>query len=283
MVTDPGRMGYPLDRYDPRHNAELGATDMATTPAPALTGGGVIPSLVPTPSDRFRNRLLAALPPEVADRLRPALTSEPLLQGQVLMEACDPIERIYFPEEGVVSAVCVFPDGTVTEMCATGCEGFVSVVAALGGTHALSRHVVQVPGKALSLDADLFRRMMDEEPGLRSVALSYAQAYIAQALQYVACNGIHNVDQRCARWLLMCHDRVKGDDFPLTQEFLADMLGVHRPTVSVAAKSLQTAGLIRYSRGLVTVLDRKGLEEMSCACYGMLRRQFERLLPHTYG
>ena len=234
------------------------------------------------PSHRLPNRLLAALPPEVAERLRPALRSEVLAQGQVLMEAGGPIERIYFPEEGIVSAVCVFPDGTVAEMSTTGCEGFVSIVAALEGERALARHVVQVPGAALSLDADTFRRMLDEEPALRSVSLAYVQAYIAQALQYVACNGMHNVEERCARWLLMCHDRIRGNDFPLTQEFLADMLGVHRPTVSVAAKSLQTAGLIRYSRGLVTVLDRMGLENASCACYGMLRRQFERLLPHTY-
>jgi CRP-like cAMP-binding protein len=211
------------------------------------------------PSNRLRNRLLAALPGDLQDRLRPALWSEPLVQGQVLIEAGDPVERVYFPEEGIISAVCVFPDGAVAEMATTGCEGFVSILVALGGTHALSRHIVQVPGTALSLDAGVFRRMVEEEPALRSVALAYVQAYIAQALQYVACNGMHIVEQRCARWLLTCHDRVRSDDFPLTQEFLAQMLGVHRPTVSVAAKSLQRAGLIRYSRGQVTVLDRKGL------------------------
>jgi CRP-like cAMP-binding protein len=234
------------------------------------------------PSHRLPNRLLAALPPEVAERLRPELASQSLVQGQVLMEAGGPIERIYFPEEGIVSAVCVFPDGTVAEMSTTGCEGFVSIVAALEGERALARHVVQVPGAALSLDADTFRRMLDEEPALRSVALAYVQAYIAQALQHVACNGVHTVEQRCAGWLLMCLDRVQGDTFSLTQEFLAEMLGVHRPTVSVVAKSFQTAGLIHYNRGTVTVLDRNGLEAVACECYGMLRHQFERLLPHTY-
>ena len=234
-------------------------------------------------SCRPSNRLLSALPPEVLERLVPELAPVSLAQGQVLMEACDPIERVYFPEEGVVSAVCVFPEGAVAEMSTTGCEGFVSVVAALGGERALSRHVVQVPGRALSLGADAFRRLCDEEPVLRSVALDYVQAYIAQALQYVACNGTHTVERRCARWLLMCHDRVRGDVFPMTQEFLAQMLGVQRPTVNGVAQSLQTAGLIRYSRGVVTVLDRRGLEDVSCACYGMLRRQFERLLPRTYG
>jgi CRP-like cAMP-binding protein len=235
-----------------------------------------------SPPTCLPNRLLAALPPEVLKRLRPALRSEPLVQGDVLMEAGAPIEHVYFPEQGMISAVCVFSDSHVAEMATTGCEGFVSVVAALGGTHALARQIVQVPGTALSLDAGLFRRMLDEEPALRSVALSYAQAHIAQTMHFGACNGVHTVEQRYARWLLMCHDRVKGDVFPLTQEFLAQMLSVHRPTVSVVAQSLQKAGLIRYSRGLVTVLDRKGLEEVSCACYGMLRRQFERLLPHTY-
>ena len=235
------------------------------------------------PSHPLPNRLLAALPPEVMDRLRPALRSEPLAQGQVLMNPCDPIERVYFPEEGIISAVCIFPDEHVAEVATTGCEGFVSIVAALGGRHALARQIVQVPGTALSLGVDVFRRLLDEEPALRSVAHAYVQAYIAQALQYVACNSMHNVEERCARWLLMCHDRVRGDDFPLTQEFLAEMLGVHRPTVSVAAKSLQRAGLIHYIRGHVTVLDREGLEAASCECYGMLRFQFERLLPHTYG
>jgi CRP-like cAMP-binding protein len=233
------------------------------------------------PSPHLPNRLLAALPPEVVERLRPELKSEHLAQGRVLMEAGERIERIYFPEEGVISAVCAFSDDRVAEMATTGCEGFVSVVAAIGGTHALARHIVQVPGTALSLSADTFRWMLDEEPALRSVALAYVQAYIAQTLHFVACNGVHTVEQRSARWLLMCHDRVNGDTFSLTQEFLAAMLGVHRPTVSVVAKALQRAGLIRYRRGVVTVLDRKGLEEVSCECYGMLRRQFERLLPHT--
>ena len=235
------------------------------------------------PSGRLRNRLLAALPPDLQDRLGPALRSEPLAQGQVLMEVGAPIERAYFPEEGIISSVCVFHNGTKAEVATVGPEGFVGVVAALGGRHALARQIVQVPGTALSLEADVFRRLLDEEPALRSVVFAYAQAHIAQALQYVACNSMHNVEERCARWLLMCHDRMTSDDFPLTQEFLAEMLGVHRPTVSVAAKSLQRAGLIHYIRGHVTVLDREGLEAASCECYGMLRFQFERLLPHTYG
>lgn len=230
-----------------------------------------------------KNHLLAVLPPEDAARLRPHLERVALPQGRVLFDAGEPYTRVYFPEEGVVSIVCLFEDGATAEMATVGKEGVVGAGVLLGGDIAISRHMVQVPGSALAIDGAVFRDGLQESRTLRSLAGAYTQAFIAQVLQSVACNGVHAVDERCARWLLMTHDRSEGDTFALTQEYLAQMLGVHRPTVSIAARALQRAGLIRYSRGAITVLDRPGLEEASCECYRIIRRHYERLLPPRSG
>jgi 2,3-bisphosphoglycerate-independent phosphoglycerate mutase len=163
-------------------------------------------------------------------------------------------------------------------MAAVGREGAVGISVLLGGDTAISRHVVQVPGSARVMEAALFRHALQQSQTLRSLANAYTQAFIAHILQSVACNGVHTVEERCTRWLLMTHDRSAGDTFVLTQEHLAQMLGVHRPTVSIAARALQRAGLIRYSRGVLTVLDRPGLAMASCECYRVIRDHFERLL-----
>jgi CRP-like cAMP-binding protein len=155
----------------------------------------------------------------------------------------------------------------------------VSVAAILGGGSGMSRSLVQMPGSALVMDLPSFRRAQREFPAFQETLLAYARAFLGQVMQSVACNGVHSVEERCARWLLMAHDRSDSDRFPLTQEFLAQMLGVSRPAVNGVARTLQRGGLIRYRRGEVSILDREGLEEASCECYGLMRRQYEDHLP----
>jgi CRP-like cAMP-binding protein len=227
-----------------------------------------------------RNRLLAALPAEALWSLRPHLRTVPLPRGSVLCESGERLRRVYFPEAGAVSLVTVFEDGSTAEMATVGREGVVGIGALLGGEHAFGRHVVAVPGSALAVEASRFQSVLRENGALRAACETYAQAFLAHLLQNVACNAIHKVDQRCARWLLMCHDQAEGDSFELTQEYLAEMLGVRRSTVTVVAGSLQGEGLIHYRRGAMTVLDRRGLETTACECYQIVRDTYERsLLP----
>ena len=236
--------------------------------------------LMAGPEFRPKNRLLAALPDEALCRLRPHLRAVDLPRGRVLCEADDPLRRVYFPEAGAVSLVTVFEDGTTAEMATVGREGVVGIGALLGGGHAFGRHVVTISGSALSVGASCFQSALRENRDLRVACETYAQAFLAYLLQNVACNAIHRVDQRCARWLLMCDDQAEGNRFELTQESLAEMLGVRRSTVTVIAGSLQRAGMIYYRRGTITVLDRRGLEATGCECYRIVRDTYERsLLP----
>jgi CRP-like cAMP-binding protein len=225
---------------------------------------------------RPRNRLLAALPDEALWSLRPHLRTVPLPRGSVLCESGERLSRVYFPEAGAISLVTVFEDGSTAEMATVGREGVVGIGALLGGEQAFGRHVVPVAGSALSVEASRFRSVLRENGALRAACETYAQAFLAHLLQNVACNAIHKVDQRCARWLLMCDDQVEGDSFELTQEYLAELLGVRRSTVTVVAGSLQREGLIHYRRGAVTVLDRRGLETTACECYQIVRDTYER-------
>jgi CRP-like cAMP-binding protein len=206
-----------------------------------------------------------------------------LVDGRILIEANEPITRVYFVEAGVVSLTAVFRNGATAEMATVGREGMVGVANLLGGDAALGRYRVQAPGSALAVEASRFQAVLRKSSALLAVCQAFARAFLAQALQTAACNSVHTVEQRCARWLLMGHDRRESDTFALKQELLAKMLGVCRPTATVAAGALQSAGLIRYSRGVLTVLDRPGLEAASCECYRVIRDQFERLLPWTYG
>jgi CRP-like cAMP-binding protein len=227
---------------------------------------------------RPRNRLLAALPDEALWSLRPHLRTVPLPRGSVLCESGERLSRVYFPEAGAVSLVTVFEDGTTAEMATVGREGVVGIGALLGGDHAFGRHVVPVGGSALAVEASRFRSVLRENGALRAACETYAQAFLAHLLQNVACNAIHKVDQRCARWLLMCDDQAEGESFELTQEYLAELLGVRRPTVTVVAGSLQREGLIHYRRGAMIVLDRRGLETTACECYQIVRGTYERSL-----
>jgi CRP-like cAMP-binding protein len=233
------------------------------------------PALADSAPLKPRNRLLAALPNEVLSSLRPHLKPVSLPRGRVLCDAEEPLKRVYFVEAGVVSLVTVFEDGTTPEMATVGREGMVGIGALLGGDHALGRCVVPVPGFALAMEASQFHRALPESPEFRAACEAYAQAFVGHLLQNVACNAAHSAEQRCARWLLMCHDHAEHDTVELTQECLAEMLGVRRSTVTVVAGSLQQAGLINYRRGAIKVLDRLGLKAAACECYRIVHDGYE--------
>jgi CRP-like cAMP-binding protein len=197
---------------------------------------------------------------------------------EVLVEPGRPITDIYFVRNGVASMLATEQEGGDIEVGTIGNEGFVGLPVLLGATSVPNRIIIQIEGDASRMPADAFRRIVDERPEVRRLLLRYAQHFSDLLSQSVACNRLHTLEERCARWLLMTHDRVHGDAFDLTHEFLAIMLGVRRAGVTVAMGVLQAAGILRYTRGRVTVLDRSRLEEASCGCYGITRSTYERLL-----
>jgi CRP-like cAMP-binding protein len=226
-----------------------------------------------------RNKLLAALAPEDYARVQPHLTIAPLRVRQVLHKAGEPLHVIYFPADGLCSMVLAMEDGRAVEVATVGNEGLVGISAFLRADRPAGDTLVQVPGAfAYVLPVEVFVDEMDRRGQLFELVARYSQALMAHVMQSAACNGLHAADQRCARWLLQSHDRVGKDCFELTQEFLAIMLGVRRATVSMVAQQLQRAGLITFTRGSVTVVDRPGLEQTSCECYGAIRQQYERML-----
>ena len=225
-----------------------------------------------------QNRLLAALPLEEYARLLPRLTPVRLGLKQVLVEPDVPIRDVYFLREGVGSMVAVEQEGGAIEVGTVGPEGFVGLPVLHGADTMPYRVFVQIEGHAWRLPAEEFRRVVDERPAVRRLLLRYAQYFADQLAQSVACNRLHTLDERCARWLLMTHDRVDGDTFELTQEFLSLMLGVRRAGVTVAMGTLQALGIVRYTRGRIAVLDRPRLEEVSCGCYHVTRTALGRLL-----
>ena len=225
------------------------------------------------------NRLLAALPPDDAAWLAPQLERVTLEIGQVLAAPGAPFAHVYFPETAIASVVNRMADGAGVEVGTVGNEGMVGVAAYLDAEASEGETFCQLPGPALRAPAAVITEAAGR-PSVRRLFNRYTQAYLTQVAQGAACNRLHHLEARCARWLLMTHDRVGGaDQFPLKQEFLALMLGVRRTGVSLAAGALQDAGLIRYRRGGIRVLDRAGLESASCECYGIVRRVFDRLLP----
>lgn len=227
---------------------------------------------------RALNYLLRSLSDNNRALIERHLEPVALERGVVLIDSGQAMDRVYFPESGIVSLVSVFSDGTTAEITTIGREGFVGVGSLLDDDLAIARQIVQVPGHARVMPAELLREVCEQSRSLRRLMGRYAQALIAQISQSVACNGIHGVEERMARWLLMTHDRSDGDELLLTQEFLALMLGVRRPTVTVVARTFQSAGLIRYRRGRITIVDRPGLEEASCECHSIISRHFQRLL-----
>ena len=230
-----------------------------------------------------RNRLLELLPANDFDRLRPHLQDVSLDYKFELYGAGKPIPFVYFPVTGVASIVNTMMDGSAAEVGTVGNEGMVGLPVILGDTVAPNDVYVQVPGAGLRMPANVFREMFEGSGTMRTVMLHYVHALFNQIAQSAACNSFHTVEQRCCRWLLMTHDRVYSDQFTLTQEFLGMMLGVRRTSITLTANQLKRQGLIKYSRGHVTVLDRPGLERRSCECYAVSKREFDRLLGPPQG
>jgi len=231
------------------------------------------------------NRLLSSLPADVLRRLQPGLAT---LEGgfkKNFYEDEKSISHVYFPAGCVGSLLTTMESGDAIEVGTVGNEGFVGLPVLLGSTNSprSSRALVQIPGPLIEMGVDAFREALRREPPFQALLLRYTNAFFMQVAQSAACNRLHTIDQRCCRWLLMSHDRVGSDYVPLTQEFLSQMLGVRRASVNAAAALLQRSGLIRYSRGRITVLDRKGLEAATCECYWVIRREFERLLGEPTG
>ena len=238
------------------------------------------PPVRPPPSDRRpKNRLLAALPDADFRRLQPFLKTVPVRLKQVLQKNGEPIEAVYFLNGGVASITTILRDGTTVEAATVGDEGMLGFEAFLDDNAvAPGETLIQVPDtNAEMMSVEDFRREVADRSAFRTMVGRYAQVVIAQMMQSTACNALHQVQQRCARWLLTTHDRMHEQDFHLSHEFLAVMLGVQRPTVSVVAGTLQQAGLIRYIHGHVTVVNRQGLEAASCECYPIVRAHFDRL------
>jgi CRP-like cAMP-binding protein len=223
------------------------------------------------------NGLLAALPRRDCSRLLPRLALVPLEHATVLYEAGKPIRHVYFPESGLVSLIAPMEDGALAEAGMVGREGMVGLPVFLGTDSSAFRAVVQVPGEAWRLEAGAFRALARRGRALNDLLRRYLHAFVTHLGQCSACNSHHSVEQRCCRWLLLVHTRIEADEFPLTHEFLAAMLGVRRTGVTEVAGNLQRAGLIRYSRGRVTILDREGLEATSCPCYRVIEAEFAAL------
>jgi CRP-like cAMP-binding protein len=215
-----------------------------------------------------QNRLLAALPADEYKRIAQSLDTIPLKLKSVVHRPGDRVEHVYFPGGGFFSMLTVLKDGGMVEVATIGREGMVGITAVLDGNPVSSTSMVQGETDiCYRMKADVFRREMDRRGAFYEVLTHYAQALVGFIMQSTACNAVHSVEQRLARWLLMARDRMESDEFPLTQEFAAMMLGASRPTVTIVASTLQKAGLITYRRGHLTIVDGKRLEAASCECY----------------
>ena len=228
------------------------------------------------------NRLLLALPARNLKQLMPELEQIRCQRGQVLMDADSLLQHVFFPDSGVVSVVAVYADGSIIEMATIGREGCTGIQAIFGAKTSSVRLLVQIPGSATKISRTAFTRAMESMPAFRSLMNAYVQAFLEQVMVSVACNGAHNLKQRLARWLLMMRDRSDGDALPITQSLLGEMLGVQRPTITIAARELERAGLIERGRRQVTIVDRQGLAGKSCECYQLVKTRVAFHLPKTY-
>ena len=228
--------------------------------------------------NKFRNQILASLPGDELARLEPRLQRVDLDLRQVLIDPDQPIEQVYFPESSVISVLSLLSDGTAIETATVGWEGMVGLPLFLGVDRTPAQAFCQVQGDALRMDAASFREATRPGSGLSTILNRYTQALFTFLAQASACNGRHTVQERCARWLLLAHDRVGRNRFSLEQQFVSQMLGVRRAAVLEMIGSLQSAGLIEYTDGQMTVKDRAGLEAASCECYVIIQREFARLL-----
>lgn len=225
------------------------------------------------------NRLLGALPPEDFVRLQPNLEFVPMPLGWAVYESGNTQGYVYFPTNAIVSLMYVLADGASTELGVVGNDGLVGIALFMGGETTLSRAVVQSAGEGYRLKASILKAEFERGGTLQHLLLRYTQALITQMTQTAVCNRHHSVDQQLCRWLLLSLDRLPSNELRMTQELIANMLGVRREGVTVAAGYLQTAGLIHYSRGRITVLDRPKLEARVCECYAVVKRETDRLFP----
>jgi CRP-like cAMP-binding protein len=223
------------------------------------------------------NRFLATLPPHDFSLLAPHLRTITLERGVMLHDVGEEIEHVYFPHTGMVSLVAVMQSGATVETATIGRSGVIGASAGLGAHSTFGRAIVQLPGSAAWLSAAQFRAAAGQSQAIRDLIVRYNDLLLAQIQQSVACNALHALEARLCRWLLQTHDCLDGDTIPLTQEFLGQMLGVRRTTVTIAARLLQSAGLIRYRRGLIQILDRSALEDIACECYAAVRQNADKV------
>lgn len=231
------------------------------------------------PATYKHNRLLAALRPAEIALLQPHLKEIQFAQGTMLQEQGERIERVFFPHSGMISLVAVMRQGNSIETATIGREGAVGAMSGLGPRHAFTRAVVQMPGIGSQIATAKFQSIVEQSSAIRDIVVRYNEVLLAQVQQSAACNALHEAEARFCRWLLQSRDRSDNDIVPITQEFLAQMLGVRRTTVTLVAQSLQDGGLLRYRRGRVEILDRPGLEERACECYKVVSREIEQYLP----
>jgi CRP-like cAMP-binding protein len=228
-----------------------------------------------------QNNLLAYLPESVHERVYPHLESVNMPLGHVLYESGTQLRDVYFPTSSIVSLIYVMSDGASAEIAVVGKEGVLGIALFMGGETTPSRAVVQSAGHAFRLNARLLKDEVNRSGPLMHLLLRYTQALITQMSQTAVCNRHHSVHQQLCRWLLMSLDRLPSNELTMTQELIANMLGVRREGVTEAAGRLQRAGLILYNRGHITVLDRPGLEAQACECYKVVKKEFDRLLPNS--
>src|SRR2546421_3604266 len=233
--------------------------------------------------DPLANRILASLSQTDFSRVSSLLKNVSYEQGFVLQEPGDEVEHIYFPYVGMISLLAVLKDGNAIETATVGREGVVGAMAGLGLHTALARAVVQVPMAGAQIAAPMFRKAAQQSSELRNLIVKYNQVLLAQVQTTAACNALHHVEARLSRWILQTRDRTDTDRIPLTQEFLSEMLGVRRTSVSEVAHKLQAAGLIRYSRGVIEIVDRPALEQRACECYAGIREKAAQILPLIEG
>jgi CRP-like cAMP-binding protein len=224
-----------------------------------------------------RNLLLKALPEKDLSLLTPHLKEISLVQGVVLQEQGDRIDQVYFPYDGIVSLLAVMQQGNAIETATIGHEGTVGSLSGLGSRRSHTRAVVQVAGYSARIPAERFREAADESHEIRNLVVRYGEMLLIQVQQTAACNALHAVEARLSRWLLQARDRLDSNTIGLTHEFLSQMIGVRRTTVTVIASMLQEAGFIRYHRGQIEIVDRPGLEGRACECYGAIRRRIDEV------
>ena len=231
------------------------------------------------PSSPAQNHLLAQLPPAEKQRWWPQLEYFDMPLGHVMYEAGGTLTHVYFPTTAIVSLLYVMENGASAEIAVVGNEGIVGISLFMGGDSTPSRAVVQSAGSGFRLKAQVMKAEFDKAGPVLQLLLRYTQALITQMSQTAVCNRHHSLDQQLCRWLLLSLDRLQGNELVMTQELIANMLGVRREGVTEGALKLQQAGLIRYARGHITVLDRRGLEKRSCECYAVVKKEYNRLLP----